>query len=137
MTDAINAFNLQLKTHVAALEDRLSAFNARLSANLDHADKEIRHQLTVLEGKATSAKTSAEASAAVVSQWVADSVHSVEAWKEKLDLDMLAARAERADQHAKAASEVAMEAFFAAERAALHARLAHADMEGVRAARTS
>ncbi|MCZ8186344.1 MAG: hypothetical protein O9308_08190 [Beijerinckiaceae bacterium] len=137
MTDAIADFNLQLKTHIAALEDRLSAFNARVSTNIDHADREISHQLTVLEGMAASAKTSAEASAAVVSQWVADSIHSVEVWKEKFDLDMLAARAERADKHAKAASEVAMEAFFAAERAALHARLAHADMESVKTAKPS
>lgn len=137
MTDAITDFNLKLKTHVAALEDRLSAFNARVSTNIDHADKEIRHQLTVLEGKAASAKTSAESSAAVVSHWVADSIQSVETWKEKFDLDMLAARAERADKQAKAASDMAMEAFFAAERAALHARLAHADMESAKAAKPS
>jgi hypothetical protein len=42
---------------------------------------------------------------------------------------MLVARSERAEAHAKAMSEVAMEAFFTAEKAALYAHLAHADLE--------
>jgi hypothetical protein len=137
MADAMTSFSQQIQSHVKALEERLSTFNASLGSNIDYADKEIRHQISVLEGKAHSAKASAEASASAVGQWVADSVHSVEEWKKNFDINMLVARAERADAHAKAAAEVAMEAFFTAEKAALYARLAQADLEVARAGKSN
>ncbi len=128
MADAMTSFTQQIQTHVKALEERLKAFNASLGSNIGQVDQDIRHQISILESKAMSAKANAEVSASAVGQWVAESIHSVEEWKKNFDINMLVARSERADAHAKAMSEAAMEAFFTAEKAALYAHLAHADL---------
>lgn len=137
MTDALTKFNLHLQAHVKDVENRFTALNAKVGANIDHADKELRRQIAALEESAAKAKTSAEASAAVVTKWVADSVSTVEEWKSKLDIGMLTARAERADQYAKAASDVAIAGVDAAEKAALDAKLAHADVRAAKASKAA
>ncbi|MGL5114359.1 MAG: hypothetical protein ACRC7C_03455 [Beijerinckiaceae bacterium] len=137
MTDAFTSFNLQLQTHMKALENRFATFNAKVGTNFDHADKELRHQIAALEAKAASARTSVEASAAVAAKWVADSMSSVEEWKTGLDVGMLLARAERADAYARAASEIAISSVDAAEKAALYARLAHTDLAAAKVSRAA
>ncbi len=66
MADAMTAFTQQIQTHVKAFEERLKAFNASLGSNVDQADKDIRHQISILETKALSAKANAEVSASAV-----------------------------------------------------------------------
>lgn len=78
MSDALTNFNLQMQALIKNAENRFSAFNAKASADMDQANKELRRQIAALENRATKAKTSAEASAAVVRKWVAYSVSSVE-----------------------------------------------------------
>ncbi len=135
MTDALTTFNLQLQAHARNLENRFSEFSAKVGDNINQADKELRRQIAALEDSAAKAKTSTEASAEVVRKWVADSVSSVEEWKSKLDIGMLSARAERADHYAKAASQVAIAGVDAAEKAALDAQLAHADVHAAKASK--
>ena len=135
MSDAITTFNLSLQTHLKGIENRFAALNAKVSSNIDQADKELHRQIAALEANGAKAKASAEASAIVMKKWVADSVSSVEGWKSKLDIGMLTARAERADHYAKAASEVAIAGVDAAEKAALDAKLAHADVRVAKASK--
>ena len=136
MTDALTTFNLRLQTHVKNAENRFAALNSKVGASIDQADKELRRQIVSLEDGAAKAKASVEASAAIVTKWVADSVGSVEGWKSKLDIGMLTARAERADDYAKAASDVAIASVDSAEKAALDAKLAHAEVRAAKAPKT-
>jgi hypothetical protein len=108
MTDAITTFNQYLQSQAKDLQARMTALNLRADAGLDHAGQELRRQIDALEAKAVAAKTSLEASVAVVQKWADDSVEAVEDWKTRLDVSMLKARADRADRYAKAASEVAI-----------------------------
>lgn len=135
MSDALTTFNLHMQAHMKNAENRFSAFNAKVGVDMEQANKELRRQIAALEDSAAKARSATEASAAVVKKWVADSVSSVEGWKSNLDIGLLAARAERADHYAKAASEVAIAGVDAAERAALDARLAHSDVQAAKASK--
>jgi chemotaxis regulatin CheY-phosphate phosphatase CheZ len=127
MTDTITTLSLSLQTHVKELQDRMAALNTKADASLEHAGKELRHQMDVLEAKAEKAKVAVEASTTVVQKWADDSLATVDGWKAKFDANMLKARADRADHYAKAAFEVAIASVGAAEKAALAAKLAHVD----------
>jgi hypothetical protein len=135
VTDAITKFNLNLQTHLKDVENRFSALTGKVGANIDQADKELHRQIAALDASAAKAKASAEASANVMKKWVSDSVSAVEGWKAKMDIGMLTARAERADTYAKAASDVAIAGVDAAEKAALDAQLAHADVRTAKASK--
>ena len=136
MTDALTTFNLRLQTHVKNAENRFATLNAKIGSGIEQADKELRSQIVSLEEGAAKAKASVEASAAVVTKWVTDSLGSVDGLKSKLDIGMLTARAERADDYAKAASDVAIASVEAAEKAALDAKLAHAEVRAATASKT-
>jgi seryl-tRNA synthetase len=128
MSDAITTFSLHLQTHVKDMQNRFAALTS--DASLEHAGKELRAQISALEEKASLAKEQIQASAVLVQKWVDDSVTTVEDWKARMDVSMLKARAERADHYAKAAANVATASINEAEKAALAAKLAHADAAG-------
>ena len=137
MTDAITKFNVELQAHLKDAQNRLAALNDKAAASVDHADKEIRRQITALEERAHKAKTSVEAANAEMKKWAADSLTVVTEWKAKHDVNRLATRADRAEHYAKAASQVAIAGVEAAEKAALDARLARADADGAKASKAA
>jgi seryl-tRNA synthetase len=136
MSDAITRFSLHLQTHVKDMQNRFAALTSSSDLSLEHAGHELRTQITALEEKASKAKEQIQSSAVLVQKWVDDSVATVEDWKARMDVSMLKARAERADHYAKAAADVATASIDEAAKAALAAKLAHADAAGTPAPKT-
>jgi BMFP domain-containing protein YqiC len=133
MTDAITTFNVQLQTSLKALQNRIEALNAKGAASAEHAEKEIRAQISTLEENAHKAKASLDAAQAEVTKWVDDPSGMVSGWKAKFDAHKLNERAERAERHAQAASQVAIASVENAEKASLAAKLARADAASAKA----
>ena len=132
MINAITKFNIAMQTQMTAFNDRLTSLNTKMKANADDADKEIRKQIGVLEGNAQKARTSLEAARTEMEKWADDSMSTVAGWKTKVDVAMLAARADRAEHYAAAASEVAVAGVAAAEKATLDASLARKDADAAK-----
>lgn len=135
MTDAITKFNIDLQAHLKDAQNRLAALNAQASASVEHANTEVRRQIVELEERAHHAKASVEAANAEMRKWADDSISAVADWKAKRDVSRLVARADRAEQYAKAASQVAVAGVEAAEKAALDARLARSEAVDARASK--
>ena len=135
MTDAITKFNIDLQAHLKDAQNRLASLNAQASASVEHANTEVLRQIAALEERAHHAKASVEAANAEMRKWADDSISAVADWKAKRDVSRLVARADRAEQYAKAASQVAVAGVEAAEKAALDARLARSEAVDARASR--
>jgi hypothetical protein len=137
MTDAITAFNVQMQTQMRALQNSITALNAKGMANAELADKEIRSQIKALEESGLKAKSSLDGARAEVTKWADDPIATVTGWKTKVDVSMLAARADRADKYALAASQVAAASVEAAQKAALDAKLARSEAEAAKATKVA
>jgi hypothetical protein len=117
------------------VQNRLEELSAKLGANVQHAEKEIRKQITALEERAQTTKASVETANAEMKKWAAESVSTVSEWKAKHDVSRLVARAERAEHYAKACAQVAVASVEAAEQAALDAKLARMDADAAKSAK--
>jgi hypothetical protein len=137
MTDAITAFNVQMQAQMKAWQNSIEALNAKGMANAELAEKEIRSQIKALEDSGHKAKASLDAARADVMKWVDDPVTTVTGWKAKFDVAMLVARADRADQYAKAAAQVASATVEAAQKAALDAKLARTEAEAAKVSKAA
>jgi hypothetical protein len=137
MSDAIARFNVQLLTSVKALQNSIEALNAKGAASVEHAEKEVRSQITALEQRGQKAKASLEAARADVMKWADDSAATVAGWKAGFDATRLTERADRATRYAEAASQVAIASVEQAEKATLDAKLAHAEAAAAKASKAA
>ncbi len=133
MSDAIAKFNVHLLSSMKVLQNRIEALNTKGATDYEHVEKEVRSQIAALEQRGKAAKTSLEAARADVMKWADDPIATVIGWKAKFDASRLSERADRATRYAEAASQVAIASVEQAERAALDAKLAHAEAASARA----
>ena len=137
MINAITKFNAERQVQMKAVQNRLAAFSSMAEANVGDADKEIRKQFKALDDRAHTAKASLDAARAEMQKWADDSMSTITGWKNQLDVTMLAARADRAERYAAAASEVAAATVEAAAKAALEASRARADAKAAAIAKAA
>lgn len=137
MTSAATHFNLALMASLKEAQNSLEALNARGAENIAHVEKDMRARVAALGVSAEKAKAGLKVAEAEVLKWVDDSAATVTAWKSKFDAQQLAHRAERTELYAEAASQVAIAALAAAEKAALDAKLARADAHAAKASKVA
>lgn len=131
MTNAIAQFNTSIQAKMKIVATRLDALKASSAARAEHAEKAVRAHVHNLEESAQIAKDSVDHARAEMASWVEDARATVTDWKAKLDSNMLASRAERAERYAEASLIVALAGVDQAEKAMLSASLARLDAEAV------
>lgn len=108
MGDTMTTFNLQLQTSLKALQNQITSLGAKGVAGAEHAEKEIREQISAIEARGQQAKASLASARTEVAKWVDDPIAIVSGWKAQFDASRLHDRAERATRYAEAASQIAI-----------------------------
>jgi ElaB/YqjD/DUF883 family membrane-anchored ribosome-binding protein len=129
MSNTMTKFNVKLQTKMKDVEKRLDALKTSTAEQAEQADKAIRAHIATLDDNAHKAKESLDHARTEIGSWVDDAKTTVGEWKTKFDINMLHARAVRADRYADAALVVALASVDEAEKAMLSASLAQSDAD--------
>ena len=132
MSHAMTKFSKRMRHKLHEVEHRLEALRTASEAHVAHADKAIRAHLVTLDEGTEKAKQTLDQARTDMGAWMDDAKASVAEWKEKLDIKMLDARAERSEHYAEAALIVALAGVDQAEKAMLSASLARGEAEVIR-----
>ncbi len=139
MSAQLDKFCSDLRINLKMLDDKLQALNAKARGKADQAEHAVREQMDSVQKKLDKSKTAVEAAKAKANEWAkaqkAAALNKIAEWKAKGDAKNLQARADLADDYAKAMSVIASSAVDEAANAALEALLAHYDVEAAKVSR--
>ena len=108
MSAQLDKFCSDLRINLKMLDDKLQALNAKARGKADQAEHAVREQMDSVQKKLDKSKTAVEAAKAKANEWAkaqkAAALNKIAEWKAKGDAKNLQARADLADDYAKAMS---------------------------------
>jgi hypothetical protein len=137
MSDRIDKFCSSLNTKLNDLEGHMSSFKAKLQSAPKQAEEALHKQLNQAQQTIEAQKESVAKAKTSVQNWLdqkkAEVKATIDGWKANHEAKKLAHRADRAEDYAAAAVQVAMSSMDEAEHAVLEAIAARHDAEAVTA----
>jgi chromosome segregation ATPase len=135
MSERVDKFCAALQNKLNDLENRMNSLKTNLKSAPKQAEETLHKQLSQSQKKAESQKQTIEAAKTSVRNWLdqrkADATATVEQWKAQHETKKLTQRADRAEEYAAAAIQVAGSSFDEAEQAILEALVARIDADAV------
>ena len=139
MSERIDKFCDDLRVNMTMIDDKLRALKARARGKTNEAENAVRQQMDSIQKKIDKSNATVKAAKAKVAEWAkaqkAAAQNKIAEWKAEGDAKRLQARADMADDYAKAMSAIASSAVDEAAKAALEALLAHYDVAAAKVAR--
>lgn len=139
MSEQIDKFCDDLRVNMTMIDDKLRALKARARGKTNEAENAVRQQMDSIQKKIDKSNATVKAAKAKVAEWAkaqkAAAQNKIAEWKAEGDAKRLQARADMADDYAKAMSAIASSAVDEAAKAALEALLAHYDVAAAKVAR--
>ena len=139
MSEQIDKFCDDLRVNMTMIDDKLRALKARARGKTNEAENAVRQQMDSIQKKIDKSNATVKAAKAKVAEWAkaqkAAAQNKIAEWKAEGDAKRLQARADMADDCAKAMSAIASSAVDEAAKAALEALLAHYDVAAAKVAR--
>ena len=139
MSEQIDKFCDDLRVNMTMIDDKLRALKARAGGKTNEAENAVRQQMDSIQKKIDKSNATVKAAKAKVAEWAkalkAAAQNKIAEWKAEGDAKRLQARADMADDYAKAMSAIASSAVDEAAKAALEALLAHYDVAAAKVAR--
>jgi len=133
MNPRIDQFCTDLRVSLQSIDDKFQALKSKAQGKADEAERAVREQMNAIQKKLDKSRAEVEAARAKVKDWVkaqeSSAQNKIAEWKAKGDAKNLQARADLADDYAKAMSTIASAAVEEAAKAALEAVHAHYDVE--------
>lgn len=135
MSDRIDKFCSSLNTTLHDLDAHVASFKAKVESVPKQAEEALHKQLDQAQKKVESQKQAVAKARISVQNWFdqkkAEAKATIDGWKAKHEEKKLAHRADRAEDYAIAAVQVAMISIDEAEQAVLEAVAARLDAEAV------
>ena len=139
MSEQIDKFCDDLRVNMTMIDDKLRALKARARGKTNEAENAVRQQMDSIQKKIDKSNATVKAAKAKVDEWAkaqkAAAQNKIAEWKAEGDAKRLQARADMADDYAKAMSAIASSAVDEAAKAALEALLAHYDVAAAKVVR--
>jgi len=139
VSEQIDKFCDDLRVNMTMIDDKLRALKARARGKTNEAENAVRQQMDSIQKKIDKSNATVKAAKAKVAEWAkaqkAAAQNKIAEWKAEGDAKRLQARADMADDYAKAMSAIASSAVDEAAKAALEALLAHYDVAAAKVAR--
>jgi len=139
VSEQIDKFCDDLRVNMTMIDDKLRALKARARGKTNEAENAVRQQMDSIQKKIDKSNATVKAAKAKVAEWAkaqkAAAQNKIAEWKAEGDAKRLQARADMADDYAKAMSAIASSAVDEAAKAALEALLAHYDVAAAKVVR--